>query len=74
MPPGTAEIRHRHERATQSFDVLTGTLEVARTVHEVRARHSITVPADVAHQARNDSDGPVEFLAIASPPTVGDLT
>lgn len=74
MPPGTAEIPHRHERATQTFYVLRGTLtmDVAGVAHPVSARQCVTVPAGVAHQARNDGDGPVDFLVIASPPTTGD--
>ncbi|WP_205863097.1 cupin domain-containing protein [Planosporangium thailandense] len=74
MPPGTAEVPHRHVRATQTFYVLAGTLtmQIAGVAYTVSARQCITVPAGVAHQARNDTDGPVEFLVIASPPTTGD--
>ena len=74
MPPGTAEIAHRHERANQFFFVLSGELTIVFDHEEVRvkAQSGISVPAGAVHQARNDGRVSVTFLAIAGPSNVGD--
>jgi mannose-6-phosphate isomerase-like protein (cupin superfamily) len=74
MPPGTREVRHRHEHARQFFFVLVGTatLELAG-VRQVLAPHTgAEVAPGIPHQLWNLSDAPVEFLVISQPPTTGD--
>jgi mannose-6-phosphate isomerase-like protein (cupin superfamily) len=74
MPPGTAEVRHYHERARQFFFVLSGeaTLEVNQERQIVRALQGVEVPPNVPHQMFNTSDDDVEFLVISQPTTRGD--
>lgn len=74
MPPGTAEVRHWHARATQFFYVLHGVLsmEVEDVMHDIGANEGIEIPTGTAHQARNTSGGDVRFLVISSPPHQGD--
>ena len=74
MPPGTAEVSHRHARAQQFFLVLSGelVLESPGGRHVLRAREGAHVPAGVSHQALNASAEPVEFLVISEPPSHGD--
>lgn len=74
MPPGSAELRHRHAAARQFFFVLTGelTIELDGTTHRVPARSGLEVAPGVAHEVRNASDGPAEFLVISQPPSHGD--
>ena len=74
MPPGTAEVRHRHARARQFFYVLAGRLhlEVDGTLHAIEAGVGLEVASGVAHQAFNHSAADVEFLVISQPPSHGD--
>jgi mannose-6-phosphate isomerase-like protein (cupin superfamily) len=74
MPPGTAEVRHYHERARQLFFVLAGTatLEVAGVRKVLGPQQGLEVPPGVPHQMFNESDGDVEFLVISQPTTRGD--
>lgn len=74
MPPGTSEVRHRHQRSRQFFTVLEGTLaiEVEGHEHHLTARDGLEVPPGAAHQVRNLSDAPVDFLVVSTPPSHGD--
>lgn len=74
MPPGAAEMRHRHAGARQLFYVLSGTLtlEVDGTEHVLEPRTGLEVLPGLAHQALNRGGRPVEFLVISQPPSHGD--
>ena len=74
MPPGAAEVRHRHVRSRQFFYVLEGeaVLEVQGVAHRLRAREGLHVPPGAAHQMRNESDGEVRFIVVSSPKSHGD--
>lgn len=74
MPPGAAEVRHRHRAARQFFYVLAGVLEleVEGTVHRLGAGSGIEVAPGAAHQTMNRGDGPVDFLVVSQPPSHGD--
>lgn len=76
MPPGTAELRHRHARARQFFFVLAGTaeIEVDGPRHELRPGEGIEIPPGTPHQVFNRSEEPVEFLVISHPHSHGDRT
>jgi len=74
MPPRTAEVMHYHRRARQLFYVLRGELTM-RTEGEpvvIAAGQAVVMEPAMAHQAKNDSDKPVEFLTISCPPSHGD--
>lgn len=74
MPPGTAEVRHRHAQARQFFYVLDGeaTLELDGVAHRLGARQGLHVPPGAAHQMRNETDAELRFLVISSPRSHGD--
>jgi quercetin dioxygenase-like cupin family protein len=74
MPPGTAEVRHRHTRARQFFFVLAGQLrvELEGAVHVLGARAGLEVAPGLAHEVRNDGTEAAEFLVISQPPSHGD--
>lgn len=74
MPPGTAEVRHRHARSRQFFYVLEGeaTLELDGVDHRLAARQGLHVPPGAAHQMRNDSGDGLRFLVVSSPRSHGD--
>ncbi len=74
MPPGTSEIRHRHERARQFFYVLSGvlTIECDDRSHRLEAGNGLEVRPGTWHQARNESGSEVDFLVISQPPSHGD--
>jgi mannose-6-phosphate isomerase-like protein (cupin superfamily) len=74
MPPGTAEVRHRHARSRQFFYVLAGvmTIEVEGIFHALVAGAGLEVPPGAAHQPRNDGETDADFLLVSEPPTLGD--
>ena len=74
MPPGTAEVRHRHEAARQFFFVLSGelTLEVDGVATAVTAGTGCEIPPRCAHQVMNRSGAVVEFLVVSQPPAQAD--
>lgn len=74
MPPGAAEVRHRHTRARQMFYVLAGELimEMHGDLHVLQAGEALEVPPGAAHQARNESAADVRFLVVSQPPSHGD--
>lgn len=74
MPAGTQEKRHYHSVSRQFFFVLEGvlTMELEGEKHAVGAQQGIEIPPEAKHQARNDSNNPVEFIVISQPTTRGD--
>ncbi|MEM1430857.1 MAG: cupin domain-containing protein [Pseudomonadota bacterium] len=74
MPPGTAELRHVHDRANQLFYVLEGrlSLSLADGPLELGPGDALNIRPGTEHQARNDGDDPVRFLVISAPTTAGD--
>lgn len=74
MPPGTAEVRHRHLRARQFFYVLAGQLEleVEGTRHRLEAGMGLEIAPGVAHEVGNRGAGDVMFLVVSQPPSHGD--
>lgn len=74
MPPGTFEKRHFHSVARQFFFVLQGVLsiELEGETHNIRTQQGLEIPPGSKHQARNDTDSPVEFMVISHPTTRGD--
>lgn len=74
MPPGAAEIRHRHQHAQQFFYILTGEvlMEVNGEKTLVSAGSGIRILPGIRHQVRNPSSEPVRFLVISQPPSHGD--
>ncbi len=74
VPPGAAEVRHRHARSRQFFYVLDGeaSLEVDGVTHRLGAGMGLHVPPGAAHQLRNDSPADAHFLVISSPRSHGD--
>lgn len=74
MPPGASEVRHRHERARQFFLVLAGALEIeiAGEVARLGPQQGVEIAPGVAHQVRNRSGAPVEFVVVSQPPSHGD--
>ena len=74
MPPGTAEVRHRHSRAQQLFYVLDGALTIALPDRTLRLgeREAAHVPAGVMHRVTNEGTGDAHFLVISEPPGHGD--
>lgn len=76
VPPGAAEVRHRHQRSRQFFYVLAGeaTLEVDGAVHRLAPGEGLHVPPGAAHQLRNETGGDLRFIVISSPRSHGDRT
>jgi quercetin dioxygenase-like cupin family protein len=74
VPPGAAEVRHRHQRARQFFYVLDGeaTLELQGTRHVLRKGEGLHVPPGAAHRLLNESSGDIRFLVVSAPKGHGD--
>lgn len=74
VPPGSAEVRHYHERSHQFFFVLSGqaTLEVGGEKIVLNAQEGLEVPPHISHQLLNESTSEVIFLVISQPPSHGD--
>ena len=74
MPPGTAEVRHRHAHARQFFYVLAGELqiEVEGTTHLLSTGSGLEIEPGEAHQTVNRSGAPVTFLVVSQPASHGD--
>lgn len=75
MPPGTAEVRHFHQRARQFFWILAGTAEfeiAGESRQTLRASEGLEVPPQAVHRIANVSDCDVEFLVISQPSTQED--
>lgn len=74
MPPGTAEVKHYHQRAQQLFYVLSGvaTFQIEGRQLRVRARESVHVAAGKEHNVANLESFDLEFLVISCPPSHGD--
>ncbi|MBU6246109.1 MAG: cupin domain-containing protein [Xanthomonadaceae bacterium] len=74
MPPGAAEVRHRHVRSRQFFYVLggTATLEREGVAHRLGTGQGLHVPPGAAHPMRNDSGEELRFLVVSSPRSHGD--
>jgi len=74
MPAGTAERRHRHERARQFFYVLAGelTMEVDGAEFVLGANEGMEVAPGIGHQAFNRGEREVRFLVVSQPPSHGD--
>lgn len=74
VPPGMAEIRHRHAMSRQFFYVLDGeaTLEVDGVVHVLQGGEGLHVPPGAAHQLLNAGNGDNRFLVVSAPKSHGD--
>ncbi len=74
MPPGAAEELHWHARARQFFYVVEGvvTIDIEGERHLLDRGGGVEIPPGVAHQVRNETDTPVAFLVVSTPPSHGD--
>lgn len=74
VPPGSSEVRHRHNRAEQFFYVLNGiaTLEVDGAVHVLGPNEGFHVSAGAPHTLSNGHEKMLEFLVVSTPPSHGD--
>lgn len=74
VPPGSSEKRHCHAVSRQFFFVLNGVLsmELEGDMHDIKALQGLEIPPKSKHQARNDTESPVEFIVISHPTTRGD--
>lgn len=74
VPPGAAEVPHRHAIARQFFRVLSGeaTLEFDDHAVSFGAGEGVEVPPGVRHRFVNHGVVDVVFLVISAPTTAGD--
>jgi|SRR5580658_11073216 mannose-6-phosphate isomerase-like protein (cupin superfamily) len=74
MPPGTAEVRHYHQKSRQFFYILSGiaVMEVEDRDVTLTAGQGVHIPPGVPHQIRNKSSDLVRFLVVSHPHSHGD--
>jgi mannose-6-phosphate isomerase-like protein (cupin superfamily) len=75
MAPGSEEMSHYHKKARQFFYVLKGTLTIQADGYAniVNAGQGIEIEPGKAHQARNLTDEPVDFIVTSMPNSHGDM-
>lgn len=68
MPAGTAERPHRHAHVRQLYFILSGSATVLVDGDEAQLDRgqALAIAPGSAHQMRNDSAHPLEFLVISS--------
>jgi len=73
MPPGAAEVMHKHDRSHQVFHILSGTLmvEVNDTTLVAHDRDTIEVPPGISHRAYTQHESAV-FIVFSTPSTRED--
>ena len=74
LPPGSAEIAHRHHHAHQIFYVLAGTLTVHLPDRTITALpgDAVDVPPGLAHLVENPGPDDLRLLLFSAPDTAGD--
>ncbi len=74
VSPGTMEVNHYHINARQFFFVIKGQLTIKLSSGEIilNELEGFEVKPGVPHQAINNSNSDIEFLAISSPISAGD--
>jgi len=74
MVPGGLEEKHLHQKARQFFQVLKGTLtlDIGGKTFVLKPNQAIEVPAGTAHQAKNLTKEPIDFVVTSIPPSHGD--
>ncbi len=74
MPPGTSEQLHYHERAQQSFYILSGTatFEIEVESKTVSAGQSMHISKNAIHRIINNEHEDLHFLVISEPKSNGD--
>jgi mannose-6-phosphate isomerase-like protein (cupin superfamily) len=74
MPPGTAEVRHYHQRARQFFFVLAGTatFDLDGERKTLGPQQGIEVPPGAPHHIRNETQSDLEFIVVSQPASHGD--
>jgi len=74
MPPGAAEVTHRHRKARQFFYVLAGAvvIQIEGSPVELGPGEGVEIAPGLAHQVKNPSDLDVEFLVVSQPHGQGD--
>ncbi|OGX89144.1 cupin domain-containing protein [Hymenobacter coccineus] len=74
MPPGTAEVRHRHAAAQQFFYVLRGTatFELAGERLVLGPGEGVHVLPGQVHRIQNKAAEALDFLVISEPHAHGD--
>ena len=74
MPPGTAEVRHYHQKANQFFYVLEGTLAIETGGNEfvLNRGQGVHIEAGEPHQVRNRASVDARFLVVSNPRSHGD--
>ncbi len=74
MPPGTAELRHKHAKARQFFYVLSGEASIDRDgiTTKVRAGQGLEIAPGVAHKVANRSRASLRLLVTSQPPSHDD--
>ena len=74
VPSGCSEIKHLHQQSEQFFFVLSGkaTLEADENIYVLEKHEGLHIPANIAHQLKNNDKSDLVFLVISTPPSHGD--
>lgn len=74
MPPGTAEINHKHSISQQFFYILDGqaTFFIDGTEYTIEKNQGIHIKPNIPHQIKNQTKEDLEFIVISQPHSHGD--
>jgi mannose-6-phosphate isomerase-like protein (cupin superfamily) len=74
MPPGTSEVRHYHNKASQFFFILSGAMniEINGVEFTIRQHEGIEVHPLQPHQVFNKTEEAIEFIVVSQPNAQGD--
>lgn len=76
LPPGTASRLHYHPVAEECYFMLVGTGRVvlAGAEHQLAPGQMVAIAPGQVHQIFNESDTPISYLAICTPPWTPDCS
>ena len=76
LPPGAANLAHRHPEAEEIYYVLSGrgSMTVGEETREIGPHHAVLIPPGTDHGLVNTGDEPLVFLCCCAPPYSHDDT
>ena len=74
MPPGTAEVKHYHQKSRQFFFILSGvaSIEIQDKKYSLHPSDGIEIPPLIPHKMINDSTEELNFIVVSQPKSHGD--
>ena len=74
MPPNTQEVKHKHSKSQQFFNILKGqaTFIINGKEFQIEQNEGVHIKPNVTHQIKNQTREDLEFIVISQPHAHGD--